>query len=37
MNNNREKLVKGIRRRTREKYFSEKKIRIVLEDMRGEE
>jgi transposase len=37
MSNNREKLVKDIRRRTRKKYSSEEKIRIVLEGMRGEE
>ena len=37
MSNNSEKLVKDIRRRTRKKYSSEEKIRIVLEDMRGEE
>ena len=32
-----EKLVQDIRRRTRKKYSSEEKIRIVLEGMRGEE
>ena len=37
MRNNSEKLVKDIRRRTRKKYPSEEKIRIVLEGMRGEE
>ena len=37
MSNNNEKLVKDIRRRTRKKYSSEEKIRIVLEGMRGEE
>ncbi len=37
MGNNSEKLVKDIRRRTRKKYSSEEKIRIVLEGMRGEE
>ena len=37
MTNNNEKLVKDIRRRTRKKYSSEEKIRIVLEGMRGEE
>ena len=37
MSNNNEKLVKDIRRRTRKKYSSEEKIRIVLECMRGEE
>ena len=37
MGNNSEKLVKEIRRRTRKKYASEEKIRIVLEGMRGEE
>ncbi len=37
MRNNSEKLVKEIRRRTRKKYSSEEKIRIVLEGMRGEE
>ena len=37
MSNNNEKLVKDIRRRTRKKYSSEEKIRIVLEAMRGEE
>ena len=37
MSNNNEKLVKEIRRRTRKKYSSEEKIRIVLEGMRGEE
>ena len=31
MSNNNEKLVKDIRRRTRKKYSSEEKIRIVLE------
>ena len=35
MRNNSEKLVKDIRRRTRKKYSSEEKIRIVLKDMRG--
>ena len=30
-----EKLVQDIRRRTRKKYSSEEKIRIVLEGMRG--
>lgn len=37
MRNISEKLVKESRRRTRNKYSSEKKIRIVLEGMRGEE
>ena len=37
MSNNSEKLVKDVRRRTRKKYSSEEKIRIVLEGMRGEE
>ena len=37
MRNNSEKLVKDRRRRTRKKYSSEEKIRIVLEGMRGEE
>ena len=37
MSNNSEKLVKDIRRRTRKKYSSEEKIRIVLEGMRGGE
>ena len=37
MSNNNEKLVKDIRRRTRKKYSSEEKIRIVLAGMRGEE
>ena len=37
MSNNNEKLVKDIRRRTRKKYSSEEKIRIVLEGMRGED
>jgi len=37
MSNNNVKLVKDIRRRTRKKYSSEEKIRIVLEGMRGEE
>ena len=37
MSNNSKKLVKDIRRRTRKKYSSEEKIRIVLEGMRGEE
>ncbi len=37
MGNNSEKLVKDICRRTRKKYSSEEKIRIVLEGMRGEE
>ena len=37
MSNNSEKLVKDIRRRNRKKYYSEEKIRIVLEGMRGEE
>ena len=37
MSNNSEKLVTDIRRRTRKKYSSEEKIRIVLEGMRGEE
>ena len=32
-----EKAVRGIRRRTRGKYSSEEKIRIVLEGLRGEE
>ena len=36
MSNNNEKWVKDIRRRTRKKYSSEEKIRIVLEGMRGE-
>ena len=30
-----EKVVKEIRRRTRKKYSSEEKIRIVLEGLRG--
>jgi hypothetical protein len=37
MSNNNEKLVKDIRRRSRKKYSSEEKIRIVLEGMRGED
>jgi len=37
MSNNNEKLVKDSRRRTRKKYSSEEKIRVVLEGMRGEE
>jgi transposase len=37
MRNNSEKLVKDIRCRTRKKYSLEEKIRIVLEEMRGEE
>ena len=32
-----ESIVKDIRRRTRKKYSSEEKIRIVLEGLRGEE
>ena len=32
-----EKMIKDIRRRTRTKYSSEEKIRIVLEGIRGEE
>ena len=32
-----ESIVKAIRRRTRTKYSSEEKIRIVLEGIRGEE
>ena len=32
-----QKVVKDIRRRTRKKYSSEEKIRIVLEGLRGEE
>ena len=32
-----EKVVKAIRRRTRRKYSAEEKIRIVLEELRGEE
>ena len=32
-----EKIVRDIRRRTRKKYSSEEKIRIVLEGLRGEE
>ena len=32
-----ESVVKDIRRRTRKKYSSEEKIRIVLEGIRGEE
>ena len=32
-----ESIVKDIRRRTRKKYSSEEKIRIVLEGIRGEE
>jgi transposase len=32
-----ESIVKDIRRRSRTKYFSEEKIRIVLEGIRGEE
>ena len=35
MGNNSEKLVKDIRRRTRKKYSSEEKIRIVLEGSVG--
>jgi transposase len=31
-----EKLVRDIKRRTRRKYSSEEKIRIVIEGMRGE-
>jgi transposase len=31
-----EKIIKDIRRRTRTKYSSEKKIRIVLDGIRGE-
>jgi transposase len=32
-----ESVVKDIRRRTRKKYSSEEKIRIVLEGIRGED
>jgi transposase len=32
-----EAAVRGIRRRTRRKYSSEEKIRIVLEGLRGEQ
>jgi transposase len=32
-----EKLVKAIHRRTRRKYSAQKKIRIVLEGLRGED
>ena len=32
-----ESVVKDIRRRTRKKYFSEEKIRIVLDGLRGED
>ena len=32
-----EKMIKDIRRRTRTKYFSEEKIRIVLAGLRGKE
>jgi transposase len=32
-----ESVVKDIRRRTRKKYSSEEKIRIVLEGLRGED
>ena len=32
-----ESVVKDIRRRTRRKYSSEEKIRIILEGLRGEE
>ena len=32
-----EAVVKDIRRRTRKKYSSEEKIRIVLDDLRGED
>jgi transposase len=32
-----EQTVRDIRRRTRKKYSSEEKIRIVLEGLRGEE
>jgi transposase len=32
-----ESVVKDIRRKTRKKYFSEEKIRIVLEGLRGED
>jgi transposase len=32
-----DKLVKGIRRKTRKHYSSEEKIRIVLAGLRGEE
>ncbi len=32
-----ESVVKNIRRRTRKKYSSEEKIRIVLEGLRGED
>jgi transposase len=35
--NNPESVVREIRRKTRRKYSSEEKIRIVLEDLRGEE
>ncbi len=37
MNNNSEKLVKDIRRRTRRKFSAEEKIRIVLAGLRGED
>jgi transposase len=32
-----EQVVKEIRRQTRRQYFAEEKIRIVLEELRGEE
>jgi hypothetical protein len=32
-----EKVVRDIRRKTRRKHFTEEKIRIVLEGLRGEE
>ena len=32
-----EPVVKDIRRRTRKKYFSEEKIRIVIDGLRGED
>ena len=32
-----ESVIKDIRRRTRKKYFSEEKIRIVLDGLRGED
>jgi transposase len=35
-NNSPEKLVKAIHRRTSRKYLAEKKIRIVLQGLRGE-
>ena len=35
-NNNSEKIIRDIRRKTKRKYSSEEKIRIVLEGLRGE-